>query len=212
MLWNSELNKIFSITSGYQRQLQEVCESIIDNLHSTPKYTGDSFPCIRSQDVGWGSINYTSALRTDEAEFLERTRRGEPKCGDIVYVREGDIGRCGLVDGLQRFSLGQRVMMLRPNIQIIVPKYLMLQLMSPQVLDKQIRISKTGTTSHHVNIKYLKTVKLVVPPLKEQHRMIEKLEKFQGKTHTLQHTQSQTASELDAMLPSILDQAFKGQL
>src|SRR5690606_19762402 len=61
-IWQSTLNAVFSecfelYTNSY---LENVCSEIIDNLHSTPIYDGDEFPCIRSQDVGWGTINYHS--------------------------------------------------------------------------------------------------------------------------------------------------------
>jgi len=212
LLWANSLNDTFSSVKGTIISLEKACEAIIDNLHSTPKYEGDEYPCIRSQDVGWGTINYSTALRTSEEEFIHRTRRGEPKAGDIVYVREGDVGRCAVVDGSQRFSLGQRVMMLRPNHKIIDSQFLILQLMSPPVLRDQVLIGMTGTTSHHVNIKHLKKVNLRVPPLDEQRRIVARLDELQAQVDRLKKYQVRTAEELDALLPSVLDRAFRGQL
>lgn len=192
--------------------LENVCEAIIDNLHSTPKYDGDEFACIRSQDVGWGTLDYSTALRTSLEEFTDRIRRGEPQAGDIVFVREGDIGRCAVVDGSQRFCLGQRVMMFRPNTERILSNYLMYQLMSSLVLNDQILEGKTGTTSHHVNIKHLRQITLQVPSLDEQRRIVSYLDTLQKNVNSLDELQSSTSSELDALLPSILDKAFKGEL
>ena len=115
--WLSSLSLAYQPNPHTLMTLDEACESIIDNLHSTPTYTGDEYPCIRSQDVGWGTIDYSTALRVGEDEFVERTRRGEPQKGDIVYVREGDVGRCAVVDGTERFCLGQRVMMFRRTLR-----------------------------------------------------------------------------------------------
>jgi type I restriction enzyme S subunit len=35
---------------------------------------------------------------------------------------------------------------------------------------------------------------------------------LQAKVHALKHLQTETAAELDALLPSVLDRAFKGEL
>jgi type I restriction enzyme S subunit len=211
-VWQGALAKAFSPVSEISMRLEGACEAIIDNLHSTPKYDGDEFPCLRSQDVGWGTIDYTTARRTSEEEFIHRTRRGEPQAGDIVYVREGDIGRCGLVDGSHRFSLGQRVMMFRPNQKIVDPKFLTFQLMSPPVLKEQVLEKMTGTTSKHVNIKYLRKVQVIISPLSEQRRIVAYLDGLQAKVEAVKRHQAVTAAKLDALLPSILDKAFKGEL
>jgi type I restriction enzyme S subunit len=182
--WRSSLSSVFGEDGQRTVALETACEAVVDNLHSTPIYDGDEFACIRSQDVGWGRLNYTTALRTSEAEFIERTRRGEPRAGDIVYVREGDVGRCAVVDGSQRFCLGQRVMMFRPNRQYTTPRYLMYQLRSPSVLDEQVLVGKTGTTSHHVNIKHLRQVRILVPSLDKQRRIEMYLDDLESKCDT----------------------------
>lgn len=212
LVWRSALGAIFRAEAANGKRIEDVCEAIVDNLHSTPRYDGDDYPCIRSQDVGWGTLDYKTALRTSRSEFTERTRRAEPRKGDIVFVREGDIGRCAVVDGSKRFSLGQRVMMLRSDPARVLPGFLMYQLMAPPVLDEQIRSAKTGTTSHHVNIKHLRNVRVVTPPLEEQRRIIAYLDDLQAKVDRLKALQAETAAELDALLPSILDRAFKGEL
>jgi type I restriction enzyme, S subunit len=50
------------------------------------------------------------------------------------------------------------------------------------------------------------------PPLEEQRRIVENMENLRGKVRLAKHTQSETAAELDALLPSILDRAFRGEL
>jgi type I restriction enzyme, S subunit len=211
-LWAGTLRTAYTVPDVASMTLEAVCEAIVDNLHSTPVYDGDDFPCIRSQDIGWGTVDFGSALRTSEREFFERTRRGEPQEGDIVYVREGDVGRCALVDGSQRFCLGQRVMMLRPNARLIRSDFLMYQLMTPQVLDGQILTGKTGTTSHHVNIKYIRGAEVRVPPMGIQAEVADRVLRTRANVDAARCLQAETAAELDALLPSILDRAFRGEL
>lgn len=51
-----------------------------------------------------------------------------------------------------------------------------------------------------------------VPPLPEQRRIVAELDALQAQVDSLKRLQTETAAELDAMLPAILDRAFKGEL
>ena len=49
-------------------------------------------------------------------------------------------------------------------------------------------------------------------PLSEQRRTVAYLDDLQARVDPLKRLQAQTSAELDAMLPSILDKAFSGEL
>jgi type I restriction enzyme S subunit len=194
-------------------ELQDVCSAIIDNLHSNPQYAETGIPCIRSPDVGYGTLNLEGALRTDEAEYQRRTVRGEPQANDIVLVREGGgTGKCALVSPGQRFSLGQRVMMLRPNPQKILPRFFLHQLLSPLVQQEQVLPLSLGSASPHLNIGSLKRFSIRLPSLLKQGCIVAHLDDLQAKIEAATCLQAETAADLDALLPAILDRAFKGEL
>ena len=49
-------------------------------------------------------------------------------------------------------------------------------------------------------------------PLPEQRRIVAELDALRTEVDALKRLQAETAAELDAMLPAILDRAFKGEL
>jgi type I restriction enzyme S subunit len=51
-----------------------------------------------------------------------------------------------------------------------------------------------------------------IPPLEEQARLVSYLDDVQARMDASIELQSETTAELDALLPSILDKAFKGDL
>lgn len=212
-LLNAARRALFANCPAETVELQEICTDIIDNLHSNPEYADLGIPCIRSPDVGYGKLNLESALRTNEDEYRRRTVRGEPQPYDIVLVREGGgTGKCALVLQGQRFSLGQRVMMLRPDRKKVFPNFFLHQLLSPFIQEDQIAPLSKGSASPHLNIGALKRFSFRLPPLPEQSRIMAELDALQLHVHALKKLQAETATELDAMLPSILDKAFKGEL
>lgn len=193
--------------------IDEICEAIIDNLHSTPKYSDDGYPCVRSSDVEWGRLILSAARRTPEHEYLHRIQRGAPRAGDIVFVREGGgTGKAALVETEEKFSLGQRVMMFRPDTDQVEPKYFFYQLLSPYIYDHQIEPRIKGSASPHVNIRAIRQFTFLLPNIDEQRRIIAYLDALQAQVDELTALQNATQAELDALLPSVLDRAFKGEL
>jgi type I restriction enzyme S subunit len=63
-----------------------------------------------------------------------------------------------------------------------------------------------------LNLKLLRGVELPVPPLTEQRRIVAELDALQAEVDALKRLQAETAAELDALLPILLDRAFRGQL
>lgn len=63
-----------------------------------------------------------------------------------------------------------------------------------------------------VSQKKINPIVISLPPLSGQRRIVAYLDDLQAKVDALKRLQAGTAAELDAMLPSVLDRAFKGEL
>ena len=50
------------------------------------------------------------------------------------------------------------------------------------------------------------------PTIKKQRRIVAELDALQAEVAALKRLQAETAAGLDALLPAILDRAFKGKL
>lgn len=64
----------------------------------------------------------------------------------------------------------------------------------------------------NINLEILSGLPIPLLPLSEQQRITAYLDDLEFKVNTLKRIQSETSAELDALLPSILDKAFKGEL
>ena len=69
-----------------------------------------------------------------------------------------------------------------------------------------------GTGQPNVNGRKLASLKVPIASPDEQRQIIAYLDDLQVKIDTLKRLQTGTAAELDALLPSILDKAFRGAL
>jgi|SanBayMetagenome_1026888.scaffolds.fasta_scaffold14629_2 type I restriction enzyme S subunit len=64
----------------------------------------------------------------------------------------------------------------------------------------------------NINLKIIAALPVPELPPGEQHRIVAYLDDLQAKIDGLKRLQAETATELDALIPSILDKAFKGEL
>ncbi len=74
------------------------------------------------------------------------------------------------------------------------------------------QISGTSSTMPKISQSKLEELRVPVPPLPEQRRIVAEIDALHIEMDALKRLQSETATELDALLPSVLDQAFKGEL
>ncbi len=200
------------LAAGTSVKLATVCTDIIDCLHSNPVYSDAGIPTIRSADIAWGRLLLEQARRTDEAEYQRRTRRGEPEAGDIIVVREGGgTGKAGLVLNGQKMSLGQRVLQIKPDQRKVMPEFFLHQWLSPAIQEKIAERTK-GSASPHLNVGEVKRFDFLLPSINEQASIVCELNRLSALVEQVRTVQTQTTGALDALLPTILGLAFKGEL
>jgi type I restriction enzyme S subunit len=137
--------------------------------------------------------------------------------GDVLVI-EGNgspdhIGRAALFKGeIENCVHQNHVIRIRPNTVYITPEYLNTYLNSPIGKDQMLELSRTTSGLYTLSVGRIKSIKLPVPPLPEQRRIVAYLDELQTKIDTMKQLREEAIKELDAILPSILDKAFKGEL
>ncbi|HLX79153.1 MAG TPA: restriction endonuclease subunit S, partial [Burkholderiales bacterium] len=69
-----------------------------------------------------------------------------------------------------------------------------------------------GSAQPSLNAGKILATALPLPSLVEQRRIVANLENLQARVDDLKHLHAETTAELNALLPSVLDRAFKGEL
>jgi type I restriction enzyme S subunit len=73
-------------------------------------------------------------------------------------------------------------------------------------------VEKSTHDTRKLETPKLLNTRVPVPPLSEQRRIVAYLDGLQSQMEALDRLQTETTAELDALLPSILDRAFNGEL
>ncbi len=76
----------------------------------------------------------------------------------------------------------------------------------------EMREKSHGGAQPNWNGGMIKNIEIALPPLDEQRRIVAYLDGLQAKVNALRELQSASGEELSALMPSILDRMFKGEL
>lgn len=190
--------------------LEILSANIVDCPHSTPIYAEGitDFPCVRSSDIQDGRFDWTTTKYVDEFDYKERVLRLVPKCGDVVYCREGArLGNAAIIPKDISLCLGQRMMLFRANPLTATPEYVW-ALLNSTVVRNQVEFLTGGAASPHINIRDIRNLTVPVPPLNLQESFSEIISKIRE----VEAAQSVSQKRLDDLFHSLLDRAFQEDL
>jgi type I restriction enzyme, S subunit len=137
---------------------------------------------------------------------------------DVFIVRyNGDIGRVAkpaIYKGANeaRVVYPDKLIRLRPDSDKMTPDFLVFALNSRSVRSQIEGLGKTTAGNIGVSGGDAQSFVVPVPPLAEQRRIVAELDALQTEVDVLKRLQGETDAELDALIPAILDKAFKGEL
>ncbi|MBD2300010.1 restriction endonuclease subunit S [Nostoc sp. FACHB-190] len=167
-------------------------------------------PNVASEEINFNDIKYGLLTNTD----LQRVLVTE---GDILVVRTNGsaelVGRCAVVPTLpEATAFASYLIRLHCDRQQIDPYFLQLMLRHLRSAGQLFDFARTSAGQYNVSLGRLRAAKIPVPPLCEQRRTVAYLNEFQTKVDTMKRLKEEAIKELDALLPSILDKAFKGEI
>ena len=186
----------------------EICERIIDYRGRTPKFSESGIVHLRSSNVKEGRLT----LKNDEITYVTDETyksfmtRGLPKAGDIIFTTEGPLGESAMVPPNFRFSLAQRMVLLRADKTVLDSSYLLYVLYSEQVR-KEYLGRATGSTAKGISSKNFQQVQVPLPCLPEQREIAISLTACDAKIVALE----QEAEHLDELFHAMLDELMTGK-
>lgn len=176
-------------------------------------FTATGIRLVRNINIGHGSIRWDDTAYFPESE-RSRLSRFELHEGDILLSLNRPVISTGVkaarvsandIPSLLVQRVG-RVLFSNPSI---LPDYFFAWLRSPAF------VAAIATRLH--GVPYITTTEVeqlpfAPPPPEKQCQIVAYLNEVQARMDTLKYLQAGVSAELDALLPSILDKAFRGEL
>ena len=207
------INKPIDIPSSWTlASPEQLSTNIVDCPHSTPKWADAGVVCLRTTNLKSGFLDLESVRFVSEETYNSRIMRLEPKPGDVLYSREGGIlGIACIFPEDLKACLGQRMMQFRLHIDLTLPSYFTGVLNSQLILSEVKRLTG-GAAAPHLNIRDIRTFPIPLPPMEEQHTIVQKLDTLSAETKKLEAIYQQKLEDLEDLKKSVLQKAFNGEL
>ncbi|MGN6641707.1 MAG: restriction endonuclease subunit S [Verrucomicrobiota bacterium] len=211
-LLNAALERMFPENDESQIKYQLVRDAIEGHkqgYYSSGKPAEGVTRFARITDISDnGFFDYSNMPRIAVDEATRESFRVRPN--DFLFARTGGAGRfalatesldCIFASYLIRFTF-------KPDY---LPKFLHFYLRSPR-FQNRVRSRIHGGANQNVHAEDIKDATVPLISLSEQRRIVAELDALQAEVDALKRLQAETAAELDALLPALLDRAFKGEL
>jgi type I restriction enzyme S subunit len=159
-------------------------------------YTEDGIPVIRGSNLSLGETRF----KANEFVFVSeatavRLSRSLCRPDDIIFTKKGTIGQTGIIPnniGFCRFLLSSNQMKLTVDPTKAIPQFVYYVVSSESSREKILKdASVTGVPK--INLGYIRTFPILLPPLDEQNRIVgtlgaidEKIEQLVRENSTLE--------------------------
>jgi type I restriction enzyme, S subunit len=175
---------------------------------SNPAYWGGDVNWVSSGEVAFCRIRDTREKITRKGVEGSNAKIYPPSTVLLAMIGQGKTrGQCAILDC--KAATNQNVAAIHVYETEHLPEYVYWWLLSSY---QRSRATETGTAQPALSGERVKRMPIPLPPPAEQRRILAELDALQAEVDALKRLQAETAAELDALLPSILDKAFKGEL
>lgn len=175
------------------------------------EHVEDGISLLRVGDIDdKGKINQSNMKRI-APEIADRFKRTFLQGGEVVISLVGAIGRTAVVPKSLKGANTARAVGVIPIADSVSAMFVEMMLRSP------IKIQEHNNTSHEVarktlNLEDVVKSKIPLPPLQEQHRIVQEIEARLSVCDEIESTLVQSLQQAEALRQSILKKAFEGKL
>lgn len=173
-------------------------------------WTGGSVPWVSPKDMKShyikNAIDYITQKAVQESATQLITE------GSILIVTRSGILERTLPVGINTVpvAINQDIKALTPN-GVVLPAFMASFLRANEATILR-SCSKRGTTVASVDLEKLKAVRVAVPPLNEQNRIVKRIEDLQSRSNRAREALESIPSLIEKLRQSVLASAFRGDL
>ena len=189
-----------------------VCSSVRDGTHDTPKYVEKGVPLVTSKNLKSYGLDFTTTRNISIADHQQISIRSGVERGDVLFAMIGTVGNPVVVDTDIAFSI-KNIGLFKKNPAVINSKYLNFWLGSwvfNQLLEK-LQLVK-GTTQRFVPLGHLRIFPVPMTSLSEQNAIVSEIERYFSIADHIEQAIEIGLKQSGRLRQSILKKAFKGKL
>ncbi len=160
-------------TSWKMTKLKDVGVTLIDCDHRTPQRIETGLPYVGIPQLSNGRIDLSTAKLISEQDFFEWTKKALPKEYDVVLSRRCNPGETAFVAADQQFALGQNLVLLRSNGDLLHQPFLRWLVRSPAWWSQVETFLNVGAVFDSLRCADIPNFVLPIPSIEAQKQIAE---------------------------------------
>lgn len=179
----------------------------IDYRGKTPTKTGSGKRLITAKNIRQGYIDLEPEEFISEEDYTKWMTRGFPRKGDLLFTPEAPLGNAAIVDLNEEFALAQRAICFQWHL-LDTSRFMLIQIMASPFQTKLVE-NATGMTATGIKASKLKEIPVAIPPLKEQHRIVQKVDELMTLCDQLKKRLNEASKTRCQLAESVVEGALK---
>lgn len=205
----TEDEKPFDIPDSWEWvRLGDILTKLTDGAHHTPTYIDTGIPFLSVKDISGGKIDFSKVKYISKEEHDILYKRCTPEKNDVLLTKVGTTGIAKVIDVEKEFSLFVSIALLKFNKNFIYSYFLENLINSPLVKNQSSENTK-GVGNKNLVLKSIARFIIPLPPLKEQERIVEKVEKLQELSKKFKEIYNSNEKTRANLKKSILEEVEK---
>jgi type I restriction enzyme S subunit len=191
--------------------LDEISIYITDGTHQTPAYTASGRIFLSAQNIKPFKFMPYDYRYVSEDAYQEYTKNRKAEKGDILVARVGaGIGEAAVIDKDIEFAFYVSLGLIKTFKTLINSDYLALVINSPYGVNySKGNISSKGGSAGNFNLGRIRAMKIPLPPLSEQNRIVTKLNQLMKMCDELEQSITQSKEQTEMLLQVALKEALE---
>ena len=168
--------------------LGEACTYLTDGSHYSPEDNASGkYPMLTVKNMTDTGFDYSDCKHIGDVEYQKMVANGcKPLKNDVLVAKDGSYFKTAFViDEEVDQAVLSSIAILRPNTDLLVPRFLREYLMSNDVVTTVGKEYVTGTAIRRVILKKLKTMPVYLPPVELQRKYVEFVEQSDKSKYSL---------------------------
>ncbi|EKU97316.1 restriction endonuclease S subunit [Leptolyngbya sp. PCC 7375] len=174
---DDDIDKTLSLAMTLMRIIAHYseCDNPEGGMWVTPKRSETGVLLLSARNVQNGFLSFHKVDYVPTEVYESLTKRLKINSGDVLMSCSGTVGRSCVAPSSLEFALVRSVAVLKPLFGM--GEFLSYSIRSPQ-LQRQINEKKSQTAQANIFQGKIKQLLFAVPPLAEQHRIVNKIEEL----------------------------------
>lgn len=187
-------------------RIKQVSDRITDGTHGTYQRVENGRLLLSAKNVFEDGLHICeNESMVSEEDYAQIVANGFPRKNDILLCCVGTVGRCGIFEYNEPIAFQRSVVFIRCTKRIM-PRFMLYSLQSPSVLAQERQyINKSAQEGIYQGA--VKELKITLPPLEDQIRIIDYLDEKCSKIDTIIARQEEIIEKLKEYKLSIITEA-----